>query len=92
MASAFPGYARETGFREMHTGDQQPLGGHDIQQPRSCRGRKLRILIERDRHLRTGNLNLRKVDDVAPDQQAVGACIETIARYVRRCAPAAASP
>lgn len=29
----------------------------------------MRILIERDRHLRARNLNLREMNDVAPDQQ-----------------------
>ncbi len=71
--------ARETELTEMHPGYQKPFRTDNIQQPRSRRRGEMRILIERDRHVRPWDLDLWEMDYVAPDQQVLATGLKTVA-------------
>lgn len=71
--------ARETELTKMHSGDQKPFRTDNIQQPRSCHCGEMRILIERDRHVRPRDLDLWEMDYVAPDQQVLATGLKTVA-------------
>lgn len=69
---------RETGFAQMHAGDQQPVRTDALQNPRPRGGGHGPILIERDRYVRPPNLDVRKMHHVAPYEQSLIAGLEHI--------------
>ena len=58
VAVARPLDAREAEVTEVHTGDQQPIRSDKIQKPRPRISGEMRVLIERDRHIRARNLRI----------------------------------
>lgn len=52
---------------------------HPVEQPAARHGRLRRVAVEGDGDFGLGQLHVREVDDVAPDQQRVRAVAEQIA-------------
>ncbi len=70
----------------MGAGDPELVGGHTIEHAPAHRTGRLRIDVEDQRGIGTGDLDRREMNEIAPDQQALVARLDEPAGMTRRMA------